>query len=47
MATTEISTMKKIIQVIDANSKSDLSKEIDYDATPRVEGYGLFTLENF
>ena len=47
MATTEISTMKKISQVFNANSKSELSKEINYDATPRVISYGLLTLENF
>lgn len=36
MATIEIGTMNKISQVIDANSKSNLSREIAYEATPRV-----------
>ena len=39
--------MKKISQVFDQNSKSELSKEINYDATPRVGAYGLFALDNF
>lgn len=47
MATIEIATMKKITHVFDANSKSELSQEINYDATPRVQSYGLLNLVNF
>ena len=47
MASIEVGTMKKISQVFDQNSKSELSQEINYDATPRVSQYGLFALENF
>ena len=47
MATSEISTMKKVSRIFDANSKRELSKEINYDATPRVSAFGLFVLENF
>ena len=47
MATIEIGTMKKITHVFDANKKSELSQEINYDATPRVQSYGLLNLTNF
>ena len=47
MATIEIGTMKKITHVFDANKKSQLSQEINYDATPRVQSYGLLNLTNF
>ena len=47
MALSEIATMRKFKQVIDANKASQLTQEMNYDPIPNVLDYGLVRLEDF
>lgn len=47
MASSEIATMRKFKQVIDANKESQLTQEMNYDPIPNVLDYGLIRMEDF